>query len=85
MKSQGVNDKIKVLQTKLKSKQQKIRRLKKKINCLKDVVEDLSDKKLISQSQGELLNSKYSGVSSEIFTRMKLVRNKKSESGIMRQ
>ena len=52
------------------------------MKSLGDLIKDLADKKLISKGQEELLNSKFSGVSSEIFKRMVLVKSKKSAHGV---
>ena len=49
---------------------------------MKDVISTLSEKKLISDSHKKLLDSKYSGISSEIFKRMSSVENKNSGKGI---
>ena len=72
--------KIKRLKAKLKVKQQRIRRMRKKIESLEDLTRTLSKKRLISDSHEELLNGKFSGMSSELFKRM--INMKKSGRGL---
>ena len=72
--------KVSQLREKLKVKQQKIRRLQTKVNTLEDLLNTLKDKQLISDQAQEALDDKYSGISHEIFQRLR--KQKKSGSGI---
>ena len=71
--------KVKQLRKRLKVKQQKIRRLQSKVNSLEELLNSLKDKQLISDQAQEALEDKFSGISNEIFQRLK--KQKKSGSG----
>ena len=72
--------KVKQLRKRLKVKQQKIRRLQSKVNSLEELLNSLKDKQLISDQAQEAVEDKFSGISNEIFQRLK--KQKKSGSGL---
>ena len=78
--AKGEGSKVIQLREKMKVKQQKIRRLQAKVNTLEELVNTLKDKQLISDQAQEALEDKFSGISHEIFNRLK--KQKKSGSGL---
>ena len=72
--------KVTKLRQKMKIKQQRVRRLQSKVNSLKELIDTLKKNHLISDHAQEKLEGKFSGISDEIFRRLR--KQKKSGSGL---
>ena len=68
---------LKKLKEKLRLEKQKTRRLKTKVNNLKELISGLKEKKLITENHATILNSKFSGVTQDLFNRIKNVKKGK--------
>jgi len=64
-----VVDGVQVQQKRLKSSQQRVRRLRNKVMSLQDIIDDLTDKNLLTQQAAENITASFTGPAAELVQR----------------